>query len=98
MLNCYIKMKSNDKVILDIFYVEESSNLIGQENFGTKISEPDCKVLEMTESVRYFYECLPICKNQHHRSNLNILQIQYWVLLLACPGVPDHTHQNDRVG
>lgn len=60
MLNCYIKMKSNDKVILDIFYVEESSNLIGQENFGTKTSEPDCKVFEMTESVCYFYEYLPI--------------------------------------
>ena len=53
-------MKSNDKVILDIFYVEESSNLIGQENFGTKTSEPDCKVFEMTESVCYFYEYLPI--------------------------------------
>ena len=33
---------SGDEAILEIFYVKDSSNLIGKENVGTKTHEQDC--------------------------------------------------------
>ena len=39
--NCK-NFKLKDQAILKIFYVKESSNLIGRENFGGKTQEPDC--------------------------------------------------------
>lgn len=55
-------MKSKVLAIPEIFYVRESSKLIAWENFGAKLKKQTVKLLEMTESIWYFYECLPICE------------------------------------
>ena len=36
------KMKSKDLVILEIFCVNESGNLMGWEDVGAKTQEPNC--------------------------------------------------------
>ena len=42
-INCVVqKMKSKDQAAVEIFFVKEPSNLIGQTNFGTKAQDPDC--------------------------------------------------------
>ena len=41
LLKHQTKTKSNNLVALEIVFVEKSSNLIGQENFGTKMQELD---------------------------------------------------------
>ena len=62
-------MKSENQAILETFYEKESNNLIGRENLGLKLKNQTVKLLGMTESICYFYGCLPKCKkNQHHSS------------------------------
>ena len=36
------KMNAKDQVILEIFYVKESSNVTSRENFGVKTQKPGC--------------------------------------------------------
>lgn len=42
-------------------------DVIGRVNFGAKTQDSDCyKLLEITESICYFYGSLSYVKNQHH--------------------------------
>ena len=40
---------------MEIFYVQESNNLIQRENTGAKLKNQTAKVLEITESICFFY-------------------------------------------
>ena len=42
MLNRSTKTEVKGQAVLEIFYAEESNNLIGREDFGAKTQEPDC--------------------------------------------------------
>ena len=63
MVNCPVKIKSKDQTILDIFYAKDSSNLMSRVNFRLKLKTQIIKLLEISESICYFYGCLPIRKN-----------------------------------
>ena len=53
------------------------------------------KLLDMTESICCFYWSSPICKNSIIAPfSLDILQIQYWQLLLVWQYVTAHTYMN----
>ena len=62
MLNCLEKMNSKNQAFLEMVYVKESSNLIGQKIFGLKLKNQAVELLEMNESICCFQGSLPICK------------------------------------
>ena len=55
-------MKSKDQAILVAIYIlKESNNMIGRENFGAKtFNNQTVKLFEMTESICFFYGYLTI--------------------------------------
>ena len=55
-------MKSKDRVILEVFCVKYSSNLIGRKNFETRLNNETVKLLEITDSICCFHGWKPIRK------------------------------------
>ena len=53
-------MKSKNQDILEMFYIEEANNLIGQKNSGPKLKNQTVRLLKMTKLICHFYGCLPV--------------------------------------
>lgn len=54
------------------------------------------ELVQMNESVCYFYVYPHAKISNIAQVSLDILQIQYWGLFLAEPEVPDHTHMSGQ--
>ena len=48
------------ELLCGIFYLQQSSSLIGKENLESELKDQTVNLLEITESIGSFYRCLPI--------------------------------------
>lgn len=55
------KMKSKDHVILEVLIYKDQAIWLTESILGSKFKIQTIKLLQITESICYFYVCLPIC-------------------------------------
>ena len=85
-------MKSKDWAILVVFNVKESKREFWGQNSRTRLLN---YFKWLNQIVVVFMHVYPYAKiSIIAQFSLDILQIQYWELLLICPGVPEPTRMN----
>ena len=68
MRNCHVKNEVKRLSHFEIFYVKESSNLIGRENFGVKTQDHTSEILDVLKQLGASRNTYSYATNQHRNS------------------------------